>query len=53
PLRMAIVGAGGTGKSRVIGSVTDLFEKRGASHLLVKGAYTGIAAALIGGKTTH
>jgi hypothetical protein len=25
----------------------------GASHLLVKAAYTGVAASLIGGKTTH
>ena len=25
----------------------------GAEHLLVKLAYTGVAASLIGGKTTH
>jgi PIF1-like helicase len=75
PLRMILYGEGGTGKSRVIQTVTEAFAaagKRhhqgwpkatrnvdiklsplGASHLLVKAAYTGVAAALIGGKTTH
>ncbi|TFK78126.1 hypothetical protein K466DRAFT_459796, partial [Polyporus arcularius HHB13444] len=44
---------GGTGKSRVIQSVTELFAAAGCSYMLIKSAYTGIAASLIDGKTTH
>ncbi len=53
PLRMIIYGEGGTGKSRVIQTVTEAFARRGCSYMLVKAAYTGIAASLIDGKTTH
>jgi len=53
PLRMILYGEGGTGKSRVIQTVTDAFEARGSKHLLVKAAYTGVAASLVDGKTTH
>lgn len=53
PLQMLIHGEGGTGKSKVIQTVTDYFDMKGASALLVKAAYTGVAASLIGGKTTH
>jgi len=53
PLRMVLYGEGGTGKSRVIQTVTDAFEARGSKHMLVKAAYTGVAASLIDGKTTH
>jgi len=53
PLRMILYGEGGTGKSRVIQTVTDAFEARGAKHILVKAAYTGVAASLVNGKTTH
>ncbi len=53
PLRMILYGEGGTGKSRVIQSVTQQFASRGCPFLLVKAAYTGIAASLIDGKTTH
>ena len=53
PLRMIIHGEGGTGKSKVIQTVTQYFIKRGAKHLLLKAAYTGVAASLIDGKTTH
>ena len=53
PLRMVLYGEGGTGKSRVIQTVTDAFEARGSKHILVKAAYTGVAASLIDGKTTH
>ncbi|KAI0253810.1 hypothetical protein BJV78DRAFT_1081303, partial [Lactifluus subvellereus] len=49
PLRMILYGEGGTGKSRVIQTISEL----GADHLLIKAACTGVAAALIGGKTTH
>ena len=53
PLRMVLYGEGGTGKSRVIQTVMDTFEARGSMHILVKAAYTGVAASLINGKTTH
>jgi hypothetical protein len=53
PLRMVLYGEGGTGKSRVIQTVTDAFEAKGSGHLLVKAAYTGVAASLVDGKTTH
>ncbi len=53
PLRMVLYGEGGTGKSRVIQTITQAFAARGCAHLLVKAAYTGIAASLIDGKTTH
>ncbi|RDX42770.1 hypothetical protein OH76DRAFT_1298156, partial [Lentinus brumalis] len=53
PLRMVLYGEGGTGKSRVIQTVTQAFAQRGCAFMLVKAAYTGIAASLIDGKTTH
>ncbi|KDN38232.1 hypothetical protein RSAG8_09631, partial [Rhizoctonia solani AG-8 WAC10335] len=52
-LLMQIQGEGGTGKSTVIGCVTDLFKHRGLSHKLIRSAYTGIAASLIDGNTLH
>jgi len=53
PLRMIIHGEGGTGKSKVIQTVTEYFHHRQAAHLLLKTAYTGVAASLISGKTCH
>lgn len=53
PLRMILYGEGGTGKSKVIQTITDVFKSRGVAHMLVKSAYTGIAASLINGKTIH
>jgi hypothetical protein len=53
PLRMVLYGEGGTGKSAVIQTVTDAFAERGASGLLLKASYTGVAASLIQGKTLH
>ncbi|THG95067.1 hypothetical protein EW026_g6512 [Hermanssonia centrifuga] len=53
PLRMLIYGEGGTGKSKVIQTVTEEFARRGVKYMLVKTAYTGVAASLIDGKTTH
>jgi hypothetical protein len=68
---MILYGEGGTGKSKVIQTVSDAFEqagayfiqhnvnqshqviRTGAHHTLVKSAFTGVAASLIGGKTTH
>lgn len=53
PLRMMISGEGGTGKSRVIQTITEAFEKMGMKVGLAKGAYTGIAASVIDGKALH
>ena len=53
PLQMILYGEGGTGKSRVIQTVTEAFTRCGVGSMLVKAAYTGVAASLIGGKTTH
>lgn len=52
-LLMLIVGEGGTGKTRLIQTITEYFKSKGVERLLVKSAYTGIAASLIDGKTTH
>ena len=53
PLQMIVYGEGGTGKSRVIQTVTDAFHSRESSFLLVKAAYTSMAASLIDGKMMH
>ncbi|KAJ3991580.1 hypothetical protein F5050DRAFT_1545790, partial [Lentinula boryana] len=53
PLRMIVHGEGGTGKSRVIQTITQMFEKSRAASMLLKSAYTRIAASLIDGKTLH
>ena len=50
PLRMIMYGEGGTGKSRVIQTITESFAARGVSRMLVKAAYTGVAASLWVGK---
>ena len=52
-LRMVIPGEGGTGKSRTIQAITHNFEKHHVRDMLVKGAYTGIAASIIDGRTLH
>ena len=46
-----IGGAGGTGKSQIIKTTVDFFEKVNARHEIRLSAYTGTAAKLIGGKT--
>ena len=53
PLRMILYGEGGTGKSKVIQTITEAFVQRQSHYMLLKSAYTGIAASLIDGKTTH
>ncbi|PSS19942.1 hypothetical protein PHLCEN_2v3115 [Hermanssonia centrifuga] len=53
PLRMVLYGEGGTGKSKVIQTITEEFNRRCIKGMLVKAAYTGVAASLIDGKTTH
>lgn len=52
-LLMHVPGEGGVGKSKVIQTITENFKRRGVEHMLAKGAYTGIAASLIGGRTLH
>lgn len=52
-LLMLIPGEGGVGKSKMIQTITDNFRSRGVASILVKGAYTGIAASVIDGKTLH
>ena len=52
-LRMVIPGEGGTGKSRTIQSITANFVRLDVENILVKGAYTGIAASIIDGRTLH
>lgn len=52
-LLMFLHGEGGTGKSRVIQTITDMYARRGCSHMLAKVAFTGIAASLIEGETIH
>ncbi|KAG1830513.1 hypothetical protein EV424DRAFT_1267198, partial [Suillus variegatus] len=53
PLRMIIHGEGGTGKLKVIQTITEYFAHNSAKNMLLKAAYTGVAASLIDGKTTH
>ncbi|KAF8424995.1 hypothetical protein L210DRAFT_874447, partial [Boletus edulis BED1] len=52
-LLMVIPGEGGVGKSKTIQTITENFAARGMKDRLVKGAYTGIAASIIDGKTLH
>ena len=52
-LLMMIPGEGGVGKSTLIRALTQDFVSRNVGHWSVKGAYTGIAASLIDGKTLH
>ncbi|KAJ3559330.1 hypothetical protein NM688_g415 [Phlebia brevispora] len=52
-LCLIVYGEGGTGKSRVIQTITQYFKSRGQEHTLVKCAFTGVAASLINGKTYH
>lgn len=50
---MIFYGEGETGNSKVIQTVTETFAQKGVKYMLVKSAYTGVAASLIDGKTTH
>ncbi|KAG1878869.1 hypothetical protein F4604DRAFT_1579818, partial [Suillus subluteus] len=43
----------GTGKSKVIQTITEYFAYKRMKYMLLKVAYTGVAASLIDGKTTH
>jgi hypothetical protein len=46
-------GEGGTGKSRIVEAVVELFESKGLSHRLLVTATSGAAAARINGITIH
>jgi hypothetical protein len=46
-------GEGGTGKSRIIEAIVELFESKGISHRLLVTATSGTAAARINGITIH
>lgn len=48
-----IGGEGGTGKSRIIEAITELFASKGISHRLLVTATSGTAAARINGITIH
>ncbi|KAF1807901.1 hypothetical protein P152DRAFT_469269 [Eremomyces bilateralis CBS 781.70] len=48
-----IGGEGGTGKSRTIGAIAELFASKGISHRLLVTATSGTAAANINGITIH
>lgn len=52
-LKMIIYGEGGTGKSKVIQTITESFRQMDRPYLLVKASYTGIAASIINGFTIH
>ncbi|KAF5325600.1 hypothetical protein D9611_000598 [Ephemerocybe angulata] len=52
-LMLYVGGKGGTGKSYLIETLVELFEQMGRRHELRLGAFTGIAATLIGGNTLH
>jgi PIF1-like helicase len=52
-LLMIIPGEGGVGKTKVVQSIVRNFHLHGVDEWCVKGAYTGIAASLINGKTLH
>jgi hypothetical protein len=52
-LMMFVRGAGGTGKSMLINTLTSTFEQNGGAALLAKTATSGVAASLIKGSTVH
>ncbi|PPQ81895.1 hypothetical protein CVT24_009316 [Panaeolus cyanescens] len=52
-LRMALIGAGGTGKSTVIHAISELFSLLDRDFMLKKCAYTGVASNNIRGITLH
>jgi hypothetical protein len=52
-LRMYLGGMGGTGKSRVIEAIIEMFRLREETHRFIVLAPTGSAAALLNGSTYH
>jgi len=52
-LRMLVLGHGGTGKSMLIGAITETFKALRSEDKLAKCATSGVAAVIIGGQTLH
>lgn len=50
---MIIPGEAGVGKSKMIQTITENFNAHGVGSILVKAAYTGLAASIIDDKTLH
>ena len=50
---MLVLGHGGTGKSMLIGAITETFKAHNAEDKLAKCATSGVAAVIIGGQTLH
>lgn len=50
-MRMIILGKVGVGKSKIIQTITENLITRDMGGILVKGAYTGLAASVIDRKT--
>jgi hypothetical protein len=50
---MLVLGHGGTGKSMLIGAVTETFKALRSEDKLAKCATSGVAAVIIGGQTFH
>jgi hypothetical protein len=52
-LLMVVHSQGGTGKTRLLEAITELFTEVGCADRLAKTALSGVAACQIGGKTLH
>jgi hypothetical protein len=50
---MLVLGHGGTGKSMLIGAITETFKIHRSEEKLAKCATSGVAAVIIGGQTFH
>ena len=50
---MLVLGHGGTGKSMLIGAITETFRVHQSEDKLAKCATSGVAAVIIGGQTFH
>ena len=52
-LQMLVLGHGGTGKSMLIGTITETFKALESEDKLAKCGTSGVATVIIGGKTLH
>ncbi|KAI8843738.1 hypothetical protein BC829DRAFT_354641, partial [Chytridium lagenaria] len=53
PIRMIVLGPGGTGKSHLVNALSDFHKRLGVETALERAAFTGVAAANIHGETIH